>query len=75
MTTTIPVTFTLSRPMSEAPRDKPVMAWWPAEKQWAVSSWLETRSRWACLGHDTTTSPQPTCWLPMPAGPTPIKED
>lgn len=57
------------RPMSEAPKDKPVLAWW-AEKQWAVSSWLETRSRWACLGHDTTTSPQPTHWLPMPPEPT-----
>jgi hypothetical protein len=55
------------RPMSEAPKDVPVLAWWPASNEWVATWWWSGHGMWIHLlsGFDE----QPTCWLPMPAAP------
>lgn len=58
------------RPMSEAPRDKPVLAWWPTGKQWCQSWYWPAGRRWECSLSDVD-DPQPTCWLPMVDDPQP----
>ena len=57
------------RPMSEATRDKTVLAWWPRQQQWAETTWLYFCNKWTC-DFATNSSPQPTHWLPMPPKPT-----
>lgn len=56
------------RPMSEAPKDVPVLAWWPRQQQWVVTWWWSQRSGWFCRGYAPPGAP--TYWLPMPPEPT-----
>ena len=56
------------RPMSEAPKDRPVLAWWPRQQQWVVTWWWSQRSGWFCRGY--APPGKPTHYLPMPAAPT-----
>ena len=55
------------RPMSEAPRDAVVLAWWPESRDWLFTQWQLGRECWI---HELECGdPQPTCWLPMPPEP------
>ena len=63
-----PSQWTAPRPMSEAPKDRAVLAWWPADKQWVVTWWWSQRSGWFCRGYAPPGAP--TYWLPMPPEPT-----
>lgn len=57
------------RPMSEAPKDVKVLAWWPTSKEWIATWWVAARGVWFHVILDAG-EPNPTHWLPMPAAPT-----
>lgn len=55
------------RPMSEAPKDAVVLAWWPLFRGWFKAQWDGRHWRNA---DGCSVANEPTHWLPIPPEPT-----
>lgn len=55
------------RPIISAPKNAPILGWWPATGQWGIVEWDHEMGGW--VDEYEHTPPPPTYWMPLPDPP------